>query len=64
MFLKDIERDIRGVIKVAQTNEKDIYQELDEYVVTQELHKHFSKFYDNYLNGINGNTDKMGVRIR
>ena len=63
MFLKDIERDIRGVIKVAQTNEKDIYQELDEYVVTQELHKHFSKFYDNYQKGINGKTDKMGVWI-
>ncbi|MBF8154005.1 BREX system P-loop protein BrxC [Exiguobacterium sp. TBG-PICH-001] len=63
MFLKDIERDIRGVIKVAQMNEKDIYQELDEYVVTQELHKHFSKFYDNYQKGINGKTDKMGVWI-
>lgn len=63
MFLKDIERDIRGVIKVAQTNEKDIYQELDEYVVTQELHKHFSKFYENYLKGVQGKTDKMGVWI-
>lgn len=63
MFLKDIERDIRGVIKVAQTSEDDIYQELDEYVVTQELHKHFSKFYDNYQKGIDGKTDKMGVWI-
>lgn len=63
MYLKDIERDIRGVIKVAQTNDDDIYQELDEYVVTQELHKHFSKFYDNYQRGINGTTDKMGVWI-
>ncbi len=63
MFLKDIERDIRGVIKVAQTNEADIYQELDEYVVTQELHKHFSKFYENYLKGVQGKTDKMGVWI-
>ncbi|WP_342689521.1 BREX system P-loop protein BrxC [Bacillus pumilus] len=63
MFSKDIERDIRGVIKVAQTNEDDIYQELDEYVVTQELHKHFSKFYDNYQKGIDGKTDKMGVWI-
>lgn len=61
IFLKDIERDIRGVIKVAQTSEEDIYQELNEYVVTQELHKHFSKFYSNYLKGIHGNTDKMGV---
>lgn len=63
MFLKDIERDIRGVIKVAQTNEADIYQELDEYVVTQELNKHFSKFYENYLKGVQGKTDKMGVWI-
>lgn len=63
MFLKSIERDIRGVIKVAQTNDKDIYNELDEYVVTQELHKHFSKFYDNYQRGIVGETDKMGVWI-
>ncbi|MFJ7371246.1 BREX system P-loop protein BrxC [Lysinibacillus sp. NPDC098008] len=63
MFLKDIERDIRGVIKVGQKNEEDIYQELDEYVVTKELHGHFSKFYENYLKGIHGNTDKMGVWI-
>ncbi|WP_214837746.1 BREX system P-loop protein BrxC [Exiguobacterium sp. s36] len=63
MFLKDIERDIRGVIKVAQTNDSDVYQELDEYVVTQELHKHFSKFYTNYQKGIDGKTDKMGVWI-
>ncbi|MFJ7668252.1 BREX system P-loop protein BrxC [Lysinibacillus sp. NPDC097195] len=63
MFVKDIERDIRGVIKVAQTNEADIYQELDEYVVTKELHTHFSKFYENYLKGIHNNTDKMGVWI-
>lgn len=63
MFLKDIERDIRGVIKVAQTTDTDVYQELDEYVVTQELHKHFSKFYTNYQKGIDGKTDKMGVWI-
>jgi hypothetical protein len=63
MFQKDIERDIRGVIKVAQTDEDNIYQELDEYVVTRELNKHFSKFYENYQKGIDGTTDKMGVWI-
>lgn len=63
MFQKDIERDIRGVIKVAQTDDKSIYQELDEYVVTRELQKHLSKFYENYQKGINGQTDKMGVWI-
>ncbi|WP_400244956.1 BREX system P-loop protein BrxC [Niallia sp. JL1B1071] len=63
MFQKDIERDIRGVIKVAQQDEENIYQELDEYVVTRELQKHLSKFYENYQKGINGVTDKMGVWI-
>ncbi len=63
MFQKDIERDIRGVIKVAQQDEENIYQELDEYVVTRELQKHLSKFYENYQKGINGATDKMGVWI-
>jgi hypothetical protein len=63
MFQKDIERDIKGVIKVAQTDESHIYQELDEYVVTRELNKHLSKFYENYQKGIDGMTDKMGVWI-
>lgn len=63
MFEKDIERDIRGVIKVAQTDEDNIYQELDEYVVTRELNKHLSKFYESYQKGIDGVTDKMGVWI-
>ncbi|MFF2531151.1 BREX system P-loop protein BrxC [Brevibacillus sp. NPDC058079] len=63
MFVKDIERSIKGVIKVAQTDENNIYQELDEYVVTRELKKHLSKFYENYQHGIDGHTDKMGVWI-
>lgn len=63
MFVKDIERSIKGVIKVAQTDENNIYQELDEYVVTRELNKHLSKFYENYQQGIDGTTDKMGVWI-
>ena len=63
MFQKDIERNIKGVIKVAQTDEENKYQELDEYVVTGELLKHISKFYDNYQKGIDGATDKMGVWI-
>jgi hypothetical protein len=63
MYVKKIDRDIRGVIKADQTDEADVYQELDEYVVTRELHKHFAKFYDHYLKGIDGKTDKVGVWI-
>lgn len=63
MFEKQIDRDIKGVIKVGQSDEENIYQELDEYVVTKELLKHFRDFFDNYEKGINSNTDKMGVWI-
>lgn len=63
MFERDIERDIKGVIKVAQTDEKHIHQELDEFVVTRELKMHMSKFYENYQKSIDGTTDKMGVWI-
>ena len=41
MFEKQIDRDIKGVIKVGQSDEENVYQELDEYVVTKELLKHF-----------------------
>ena len=63
MFEKDISRDIKGVIKVGQNNEENIYQELDEYVVTNELLKHFTKFFSNYSKGIQSPTDDIGVWI-
>ena len=63
MFEKQIDRDIKGVIKVGQSDEENIYQELDEYVVTKELRKHFRDFFENYEKGIDGYTDKMGVWI-
>lgn len=63
MFVKPIDRDIKGVIKVGQADDENIRQELEEYVVTRELQKHFADFFASYKKGINGNTDKMGVWI-
>ena len=63
MFAKPIDRDIKGVIKVGQDDNANIGQELEEYVVTRELQKHFSDFFASYKKGITGNTDKMGVWI-
>ena len=63
MFSKPIDRDIKGVIKVGQDDDANIKQELEEYVVTRELQKHFSDFFASYKRGIIGNTDKMGVWI-
>ena len=48
MFYKDITRDIKGVIKIGQEDDENIYQELEEYVVTRELSKHFDDFFKNY----------------
>ena len=47
MFVKPINRPITGVIKVGQNAEKDKKQELEEYVVTRELTRHFREFFDN-----------------
>ena len=63
MFAKPIDRDIKGVIKVGQDDNANIGQELEEYVVTRELQKHFADFFSSYKKGITGNTDKMGVWI-
>ena len=48
MFLKDIHRNIEGVITASQANDEQVYQELDEYVVTKELQAHFRTLFDAY----------------
>jgi len=63
LFLKPIDRDIKGVIKVGQDDDANIRQELEEYVVTRELRRHLADFFAAYKRGITGHTDKMGVWI-
>ena len=63
MFKKPIDREIQGVIIVGQGEETNVSQELDEYVVTRELQKHFADFFSAYKKGILGITPKMGVWI-
>ena len=63
MFYKDIERDIKGVIKIGQDDDLNVHQELEEYVVTKELNQHFGEFFEAYSKGLNTHTDKMGVWI-
>lgn len=46
MFSKPIVRDIKGVIKVGQGDDENVKQELEEYVVTRELQKHFADFLE------------------
>ena len=63
MFAKKIDREIQGVIIVGQGEDANVSQELEEYVVTRELQKHFADFYSAYNKGIVGTTPKMGVWI-
>lgn len=63
LFEKDINRSINGVIKVSQDDEESIRQELSEYVVTRELSRHFSDFFESYERAIDVSTDKIGVWI-
>lgn len=63
MFAKDINRPITGVIKVGQLEENNKKEELEEYVITRELSRHFRTFFANYASSIQNPTDEMGVWI-
>ena len=63
MFRKKIDRELQGVIVVGQGEETNVAQELEEYVVTRELQRHFADFFAAYKKGILGTTPKMGVWI-
>ncbi len=46
-YLKDIERDIEGVIKAD--DEANVFQEVEEYVITKEIRKHLGEFFKHYV---------------
>lgn len=63
MFADDINRKINGVIKVDQAADDVIEQELNEYVITKELKKHFITFFNYYGDAFDQPTSDMGVWI-
>ena len=63
MFADDINRKINGVIKVDQNTDDVIEQELNEYVITRELKKHFITFFNYYGDAFDTPTADMGVWI-
>ena len=65
MFAKKIDREIQGVIIVGQGEETNVSQELEEYVVTKELQKHFADFFTAYKKSIEGSTPRWecGSRV-
>lgn len=63
MFKDDIDRKINGVVKVDQNANEVLVQELNEYVITKELKKHFISFFNNYGDAFNEKTADIGVWI-
>lgn len=63
MFQDDINRKINGVVKVDQDADDVLVQELDEYVITKELKKHFITFFNNYGDSFHEQTADIGVWI-
>ena len=63
MFHDDINRQINGVIKVDQDAHDVIEQEVREYVITKELRKHFSAFFNYYSDSFDVPTADVGVWI-
>lgn len=63
MFKGDIERKINGVVQVEQEKEDVIKQEVKEYVVTSELKKHYTQFFNEYSESFSEPTDNVGVWI-
>ncbi len=62
LFQKDIARPINGVVKADQLDALSVWQELDEFVVTNELDKHFRTFYSNFVESLSraGDPDIAG----
>ena len=63
MFADDIDRKINGVVKVFDSDDQAIEQEVREYVITSELKKHFMTFFSEYGDAFDEPTADVGVWI-
>ena len=64
MFEKDITRYYDDVIKVDDDiSKQDIFIELDEFIVTEELLSYFNEFFTNFTEGVLNSKKDIGVWI-
>lgn len=63
LFKRDIHRNIEGVVKADNVSDEAVFQEVDEYVITQELNKKFDEFFSVYSDSIGKPTESIGVWI-
>lgn len=63
LFRKDITRSIQGVVTIGNEDEEQKWQELEEYVCTNEIIKSFRIFFRKYRESLATPTSEMGVWI-
>ncbi len=63
LFKKPIDRSIQGVVTIGNENEEQKWQELEEYVCTEEITKQFRIFFRKYRDSIVNPTEKMAAWI-
>ncbi len=63
LFEKDIDRSIQGVVTIGNEDEEQRWQELEEYVCTNEIVKSFRTFFRKYRESLTVPTEKIGVWI-
>src|SRR5437762_3708793 len=61
LFASDIHRRIEEVIKVDQTDEEILREEIDEYVVTDSIRSHYTRIFEAY--GETPNRPHEGIAI-
>jgi hypothetical protein len=63
IFSKQLTRDINGVVKAEQVDNDSVYVELDEYVITQELDRHFRHFFETYIPAVKNRNPAVASKI-
>ncbi|TSA38613.1 MAG: BREX system P-loop protein BrxC [Methylococcaceae bacterium] len=63
IFSKQLTRDINGVVKAEQIDNDSVYVELDEYVITQELDRHFRRFFETYIPAVSQRNPAVANKI-
>ena len=63
MFHEYIDRKINGVVQVDQDEVEVLRQEVQEYVITNDIRRHMITFFNNYYEAFDSPTADIGVWI-
>ena len=63
LFAKNVDRRIEEVVKVNQTDEDRIREELDEYVVTRSIRNHYLNVFERYDETFNNPHEGVGIWV-